>query len=288
MGNKPSYEERLASAKRAVEEKCPIEVKFPGFRDNEEAFLRHQQNTAMVLEHMPTLTDKLVTFAGGPAGAGIVVRALISLLHDSTDSIKTALLVLKLEEMIAQNAHSFVKAEMKSIERQLSLSLSGEQRETHLAIADDSCYKLLVKFADNDFYLHQQPLIFAPFLASFVAIYIAVTRANYQLTRTAKHREDVIRNLETLRRIIEDFRDRTGEDRVNYIHSRPIPMGEGDYYLYDSMIDKEIYYQYNFMYSNHLLGAIEEWYQAEMKRKYKEYFAPSLKIVEKALREIRE
>lgn len=288
MGNNGSYEQRLASAKRHVEEENPIEVKFPGFRDNEEAFLRHKQDTAKVLENIPTLINKLVTFVGGPEGGGNVVRALMSLIHESADSIEKALVMLKVDKKIVQNAHSFVKAEMLSIERQLKLSLAGEQRKTHLAIADDSCYKLLVKFADTDFYLHQNPLAFAPFLASFVAIYIPVTRANYHLARTTERREDLIRNLEALHRIIEDFRDETDQHRVNCIHFGPVFGTEGDTCLSDSLINKDIYYQTNSLITEPLISEIKEWYRAEVRRKYKEYFTPSLEIVEQTLNEIRE
>ncbi|PAV82934.1 hypothetical protein WR25_00958 [Diploscapter pachys] len=282
MGNKPSLEDEKSS----VERKHPIELKFPSFLDDEEAFLQHKKNTATVLEKMPTLVDKLVTFSGGPAGGGTVVRALMSLIHDSPDSVKEALKMLKVERKIAQNAHSFVKAEMKSIERQLDLSLSGEGRKMHLAIADDSCYKLLIKFDDTDFYLRQQPLAYAPFLVSFVAIYIAVTCANYSLT--VKHRKDVVRNLKTLREIIKNFRDETAQSRVNYIHVRPALYTEGDYYLYDSLIDENIYYQPNLMFTPHFCGDIKEWYQEKVRRKYEKYFAPSLSAVEEALEEIRE
>src|SRR5690606_31249549 len=64
---------------------------------------------------------------------------------------------------------------------------------------------------------------------------------------------------------------------------------ETAYYLMDTLTNEKIYYhQVNPEFTERLRNDIKEWYQAKMRCKYEEYFAPSLRIVKEALKELDE
>jgi hypothetical protein len=305
MGNRPSieqYYEDIETAKRCINQNTPIKIIFPGFLNNEQKFLKYQQRTATTLQNMSTLTNKLITHVGIPAAGGPVLKALIFLIHESPESIERALTVLKVEKMIAQTVHSLVEAKFKCIERELSKSFtnSTSQRKIHLAIVDSNCYEILCLFDNPTYYFHRDPLAYAPFLVSFVAVYIAVIRANYSFADGTDGREDIIHNLKKLKKIITDFRDKTCKERMKLI-SWNVPFGRNTIGIKDSLINKEIYvesrsgfgvnsldFEHTSSIGNNIsiIHSIEKWYTSEISRKYAEYFGPTMKAVSKTLDEI--
>ncbi|EGT35213.1 hypothetical protein CAEBREN_15684 [Caenorhabditis brenneri] len=136
---------------------------------------------------------------------------------------------------------------MEGIERHLKLALDGEQPEIHLSHADNSCFEILSMYSNPDSYLRQNPMAFAPFLTSFVAVYLSVIQMYYSLNKTEKHREDIRRNLETLLQVIENVRSETVNVRLNYIDVHEFPGLEGycSYHLGDGLTGYVIYKEDN-------------------------------------------
>ncbi|EGT59660.1 hypothetical protein CAEBREN_15947 [Caenorhabditis brenneri] len=274
-------EEKLNKAKSEIRSKNPVQVTFPGYKDARQDFLEKEKNVAFIIRQIPSLTQKAVGKAleaakvAGPPGTAAAINILLTLCGvESAESIKRALLFLKVKEMVIQTAHTFIKAKMEGIERHLKLALDGEQPEIHLSHADSSCFEILSMYSNPDSYLRQNPMAFAPFLTSFVAVYLSVIQMYYSLNKTQKRRQDIRRNLETLRQVIENVRSETVNARlVNYIKVIDISsiQGVGTIYLNDNLTEKQIYKQDHFM-GPPIFNRVKSWYQEEIRSEYYNYF----------------
>ncbi|CAL2028436.1 unnamed protein product [Caenorhabditis brenneri] len=270
-------ERELNEAKSEIRSKNPAQVTFPGYKDFLHDCLEKEKNIAFIIKQIPSLTEKALRAAkvGGPPGTAAVINILLTLCGvESAESIKRALLYLNVKEMVIQTAHTFIKSKMEGIERHLKLALDGEQPEIHLSHADNSCFEILSMYSNPDSYLRRNPMAFAPFLTSFVAVYLSVIQMYYSLNKTQKHREDIHQNLETLRQVIENVRSETVNVRlVDYIKVVDISgiQGIGTYLLNDNMTGFWIYKEDHFTGPG-IFGDVEKWYREEIRREYYNYF----------------
>ncbi|CAD6188920.1 unnamed protein product [Caenorhabditis auriculariae] len=289
MGGGPSKEDLLRGEQARINREYPVSLKFPGFWDNESAFLREKLLNSEIASNVPAGAEKLVQTATGLSYGGTVLKAMMKLVCESTESIKRALLMLEIREAIAQSAHSQVKAKMEVVKAKLESAQNEKDmasKENKLDSANTACYELLMLFKDEDFYLFKKPLAFAPFFVSFVSIYVVVLKAHYLITKSSQRKTDATRVLIMLKEVITRYQKKTSKARRNYVYMTAVPFSEGEIVVVDGFTKYELYIQGNHFLIPHIVSEIKEWYQKELEDTYSNYFDESLQMVDKVLKSL--
>lgn len=278
MGSGISRADYLREQKEALENR--ITLRFPGFKETDKQFLETQAAANKAFSHISYLIKKLASFTGLPKATEPILTVINSAFLGS--SLKSAMLAMKIETAVVNTVQPLLEAEMKSVARQLKLisdeEISRKKKKTYLAIADHTCYQLLVKFSDSNFYLKKYPLVFAPFLMYFVSVYVPIALANCQVVGSRRMREECEANMEELKDVVIYFKEHAVKERLKFIGSCH-PIDEYPFVSDDFLTEGRVLHVAWTLEPN-ILKELLTWYRDEITNKYEDFFQPGLEALE--------
>ncbi|CAI4232582.1 unnamed protein product [Auanema sp. JU1783] len=294
MGQFDAYFKKLDNTKKSIQENYSVQLIFPTYGHHREKFLQAEQNQAKILNNMRMVYLGLVETSMGAMiglGAGSIpaayYRVFMTFVRESPVSFGNDLLSLKGEKMLVETVENELKAEMKTIERQLELAETSKDKQIPFAIADNTCYKILQKIDTSSFILHKEPLVLAPFFVFFATTYIAVAGAYCQLN--PQHRADAMENLKKLRWRLNNLCDKTVYSRQCLVETKKNDwiFGRSSTCI-DTLTNKTIFRETISGFTMSQLDDIEEWYKNELATTYKQFFKPTLKALDDFITELKQ